>query len=108
VGPPVTLVRDADGIALGGIRLPKVTVPVALNNGANAPASLTNPLSAFCILYGTHAPFYEQKLASLYPTHGSYVSKVTKDVNNLVDRQLLLKEDAQTLLTDASQSAFGK
>jgi Alpha/beta hydrolase domain len=107
-GPPVTLVRDADGIALGGIRLPKVTVPVALNNGANAPASLTNPLSLFCVLYGTHVPFDEQKLASLYPTHGSYVSNVAKEVHDLVDRQLLLKEDAQTLLTDASQSGFGK
>jgi hypothetical protein len=104
----VALVRDVDGITLGGIRLPKVTVPVALNNGANAAASLTNPLSVFCVLYGRHAPFDEAKLASLYPTHGSYVSKVTKEVHDLVDRQLLLKEDAQTLLTDASQSAFGK
>jgi hypothetical protein len=50
LGPPVTLVRDADGIALRGIRLPKVTVPVAVNNGANAAASLTNPLSVFCVL----------------------------------------------------------
>jgi hypothetical protein len=108
LGPPVTLVRDANGIALGGIRLPKVTVPVALNNGANGPASLTNPLSVFCILYGTHAPFDESKLASLYPTHGAYVSKVTKAVNDLVGGRFLLKEDAQTLLTDASRSGFGK
>ena len=61
LGPPVTLVRDANGIALGGIRLPKVTVPVALNNGSNGPASLTNPLSVFCVLYGTHAPFDESE-----------------------------------------------
>jgi Alpha/beta hydrolase domain len=70
VGPPVTPVHDANGIALGGIRLPKGDGPVALNNGTNGPASLTNPLSVFCILYGTHAPFDESKLASLYPTHG--------------------------------------
>jgi len=108
LGPPVTLVRDADGIALGGIRLPKVTVPVALDNGANAAASLTNPLSVFCILYGTHAPFGAAKLASLYPAHGSYVSNVTKDVHDLVDRGFLLQEDAQTLLTDASHSTYGK
>jgi len=107
-GPPVTLVRDADGIALGGIRLPKVAVPVALDNGVNSPASLTNPLSAFCVLYGTHAPFDEQKLSSLYPTHGSYVSKLAKDVHGLVDQGFLLNEDAQTLLTDASHSSFGK
>jgi hypothetical protein len=108
LGPPVTLVRDANGIALGGIRLPKVSVPVAVNNGANGAASLTNPLSVFCILYGTHAPFDESKLASLYPTHGSYVSKVTKTVNDLVGDRLLLKEDAKTLVTDAARSRFGK
>jgi hypothetical protein len=108
LGPPVTLVRDANGIALGGIRLPKVTVPVALDNGSNAPASLTNPLSVFCVLYGTHAPFDAAKLASLYPSHGSYVSKVTKAVNGLVDDGFVLREDAQTLLTDASQSGYGK
>jgi hypothetical protein len=108
LGPPVTLVRDADGIALGGIRLPKVTVPVALDNGANGPASLTNPLSVFCVLYGTHAPFDAAKLASLYPTHGSYVSEVAKAVNDLVDHRFLLREDAQTLLTDASHSGYGK
>ena len=62
----------------------------------------------FCVLYGTHAPFDESKLASLYPTHGAYVSKVTKAVNDLVGERFLLKEDAQTLLTDASQSGFGK
>jgi hypothetical protein len=108
LGPPVTLVRDANGIALGGIRLPKVAVPVALNNGVNGPASLTNPLSVFCVLYGTHAPFDASMLASLYPAHGAYVSKVTKAVDDLVGRGFLLKEDAQTLLTDASQSGFGK
>lgn len=108
LGPPVTLVRDEHGITLGGIRLPKVTVPVALNNGINGPASLTNPLSAFCVLYGTHAPFDAATLASLYPSHGSYVSKVARAVDALVGQGFLLREDAQTLLTDAAQSGFGK
>lgn len=107
-GPRATIVRDADGIALGGIRLPKITVPVALNNGENGPANLTNPLNAFCVLYGTHAPFDQTKLDSLYPSHGSYVSKVAQATNELVDKGYLLKEDAQTLLTDATHSDFGK
>jgi hypothetical protein len=107
-GPPATVVRDADGIALGGIRLPKVSVPVALNNGVNGPASLTNPLSVFCVLYGTHAPFDAAKLHALYPAHGAYVSKVTKATGGLVDDGFLLREDAQTLLTDAAHSDFGK
>ena len=96
------------GTVLGGIRLPKVTVPVALDNGANGPASLTNPLSLFCVLYGTHVRFDQTKLALLYPTHGSYVSKVAKAGQDLVAQGFLLREDAQTLLTDASRSDIGK
>jgi len=107
-GPLATIVRDADGIALGGIRLPKITVPVARNNGENGPADLTNPLSAFCVLYGTHAPFDEAKLDSLYPSHGAYVSRVSQATSELVDEGYVLREDAQTLLTDASQSGIGK
>jgi hypothetical protein len=107
-GPPATIVRDADGLALGGIRLPKITVPVARNNGENGPADLANPLSVFCVLYGTHAPFDQARLDSLYPSHGAYVARVAKATNGLVDKGYLLKEDAQTLLTDASQSGIGK
>jgi Alpha/beta hydrolase domain len=107
-GPPVAIVRDADGFAVGGLRLPRVTVPVALVDGVNAPANLTNPLNAFCVLYGTNRPFSGDKLAELYPTHGSYVSQVTKALDDLVADRLLLREDAQTLQTDASQSEFGK
>jgi Alpha/beta hydrolase domain len=105
---PAAIVRDENGLALGGLRLPKVTVPVAVVNGENAPANLTNPLNAFCVLYGTLEPFDQQKLDELYPTHGSYVSQVTKAVNDLVADRLLLREDARTLLTDATQSSYGK
>jgi alpha/beta hydrolase family protein len=107
-GPPVAVVRDADGFAIGGLRLPKVTVPVALVDGQNAPANLTNPLSAFCVLYGTLRPFSDDMLAELYPSHGSYVSQVTQALDSLVADRLLLREDAQTLQTDAAQSSFGK
>jgi hypothetical protein len=57
LGPPVTINRDPEGFALAGIRLPSVTVPVALNNGVNAPANLGDPLNGFCVLFGTHLPF---------------------------------------------------
>jgi hypothetical protein len=62
----------------------------------------------FCVLYGTHAPFDAQTLASLYPNHGRYVSQVAKAVDGLVDDGLLLKEDATTLLLDAVRSDVGK
>ncbi|HEY1274543.1 MAG TPA: alpha/beta hydrolase domain-containing protein [Thermoleophilaceae bacterium] len=97
-GTTWNIVRDADGFAVGGIRLPSVTVPVALNNGENAPANLTNPLNAFCVLYGTHEPYSPEKLASLYRSHGSYVLRVAAAAARLVRQGFLLREDASTLV----------
>ncbi len=107
-GPPVTVVRDSDGFAVGGIRLPSVSVPVALNNGENAPANLSNPLNAFCVLFGTHLPFDQPELDARYPTHGSYVSKVSHASKAVVDQGFLLPEDRTTLLDTAAHSTIGK
>lgn len=57
-------VRDADGNAKGGIRLPEITVPVAGYNGGS------NGLS------GNTYPFSDSKLQALYPTNEDYVAKV--------------------------------
>lgn len=108
LGPPVTVTRDADGIVAGGIRLPAVSVPVALNNGVNGPASLTNPLSVFCILFGTHRPFDQATLGARYPSHGSYVSKVSHASKALVKQGFLLPEDRTTLDTAAAHSPIGR
>jgi hypothetical protein len=105
---PATIARDSNGIALGGVRLPSVSVPIALNNGQNGAANNTNPLNAFCVLYGTHAPFDPAKLATLYPTHGSYVSQVARAGAALVGDRFLLPEDRATLSTTAAQSTIGK
>ena len=55
--------RDADGIALGGIRTPPVDVPVATLSGAPGP----NP-STICLLLGSTKPFSAARLAQLYPS----------------------------------------
>jgi hypothetical protein len=102
-----TIVRDANGFATGGIRLPKVAEPVALNNGENLPASLANPLNTFCVLYGTHRPYDAAKLTALYGSQSAYVSKVTQTVDGLVQQGLLLRADGDTLLQSARSSSFG-
>lgn len=68
-GDAPTLVRDEFGIAQGGIRLPEVEVPTALNTGINSGAT-------FCVLYGTYQPFDAATLAELYPSRGGYVRAV--------------------------------
>lgn len=63
------MVRDARGIAQGGIRLPEIDAPTALNTGINTGTT-------FCSLYGTYQPFDAATLNELYPTHADYTAAV--------------------------------
>lgn len=67
--PPV-IARDALGLALGGIRLPDIEAPLALNTGSNSGP-------AFCLLFGTHVPFDDATLRQLYPRRGDWISAFT-------------------------------
>lgn len=102
--PLATIARDGDGLARGGIRLPSVAVPIALNNGENTPADQSNPLNGFCILFGTHRPFDPATLAARYRSHGAYVSAVSHAGRALVEQGFLLPEDRTTLLLAAAHS----
>jgi hypothetical protein len=100
-GPPANLVRDANSIAEGGIRLPDVEVPTALNNGINNPANLDNPLNAFCVLYGTHTAFTQSRLNDLYYSDRDYRQQVTDVVQRLEDQHFLLPADGKVFLDEA-------
>jgi Alpha/beta hydrolase domain len=100
-GPPATFVRDQNGIAEGGIRLPDVEVPTALNNGVNAPANLDNPLSVFCVLFGTHVAFTQDQLGGLYDSDKEYRQQVGDDVKLLEDQHFLLPEDGKVFIEEA-------
>jgi hypothetical protein len=104
-GPPATFVRDQNGIVKGGVRLPDVAVPIALNNGVNGPASLANPLSVFCVLYGTSIPFTQAQLSALYPSNAVYRAKVAADVARLIAERLLLPADGLTLIEQAQHTS---
>jgi hypothetical protein len=105
-------VRDADGNAVGGLRLPHMT---ALDKGGEVGAPLGTYDGAdfaqtnfFLWLGGHFTPFDSAKLDSLYPTHGSYVERVAKAAHRLVERREILKEDASAYIREASHSTIGK
>jgi hypothetical protein len=98
---PATFVRDSFGIALGGIRLPDVDVPVGLNDGNNSPVNLTNPLSVFCVLWGTHRDFTADQLKSLYRSNADYRVQVVDDVRRLVDQHFMVPEDGLFFINEA-------
>lgn len=105
-GPPANLLRDANGIAEGGIRLPDVEVPVGLNDGVNSPASLDNPLSSFCVLYGTHRDFTRAQLDALYYGDSDYRRQVADDVRRLEGQRFLLPEDGRVFVDAARDRRF--
>jgi hypothetical protein len=88
--------RDADGIALGGIRTPPVDVPVAVLS--SAPGS--NP-SIICLLLGSTKPLPASRLAQLYPSRAEYVRRYNADADAAIKAGFVLAEDRAALLAYA-------
>jgi hypothetical protein len=92
-GPTPTVGRNADGIALGGIRTPPVDVPVATLSGVPGP----NP-STICLLLGSTKPFTTARLAQLYPTRAQYVQRYDADTDATIKAGFALSEDRAALI----------
>jgi Alpha/beta hydrolase domain len=101
VGPPAVAVRDKFGNALGGIRLAEHAVPTATNTGLNTGAG-------FCRLYGSHEPFDQATVASLYPTHAAYVAAVRDVTERNLKAGYILKVDADQTISAAERSDVGR
>jgi hypothetical protein len=83
------IVRDAHGIARGGLRLPEVEAPLAANDGsANG-------------LMGSNTPFDAETLRALYPTHQTYVDKVAAAARAAADLGVILPAVAEDYMREA-------
>jgi hypothetical protein len=105
-------VRDADGNAVGGIRLPHMTatdssgeIGAPLGTYLGIDFAQANGSVAFG---GRFIPFDSAKLSSLYPNHGTYVERVAKAARRLVKRREILQGDANAYIREASSSTIGK
>ncbi|HYR95670.1 MAG TPA: alpha/beta hydrolase domain-containing protein [Candidatus Binatus sp.] len=101
-GAAHSIVRDAHGNALGGIRTPQVDVPIATLSGEGQTGSL------LCLLFGTTVPFDAATLASLYPDHRSYVSAYSRATRRAMRAGFILKHDAKLMRAAAAASAIGR
>ena len=63
--------------------------------------------ASFCGIAGYEAPFSQAQLDSLYPTHGAYVVRVTKDALRLAAQRYLTLPDALRIIREAAQSDVG-
>jgi hypothetical protein len=88
-----TIVRDANGNALGGVRSPILQAPTASHSGTgNSGPSIE------CRLSGTMTPFTPAQLSARYPTHAAYVAAVSVAALSDVARGYLLPQDAAELI----------
>src|SRR5690606_15442611 len=94
-------VRNEMGLAQGGIQLPQMRVPTAINTGDNAGQT-------FCFLFGSHQPLEEAQLRSMYRSHNRYVTLVSAAVALNVSRGYLLPGDGLVEVIDAARSDVAK
>jgi hypothetical protein len=97
-GNPAEVVRDANGIAKGGIRLPQAEVPLAQNSAI--------PLAddVFSYLRGSCHPFPAEKLRALYKNKSGFLEKFEAAARRAVAAGVLSPRDVAGLVAEAGGS----
>ena len=98
-GDPADVVRDDNGIARGGIRLPQVEVPIATNSAVPAPNSALGFLGGSC----QHFP--AEKVRALYGDIDTYLSRFEQASRAAEKAGVILPRDVQPLI-DEARTAF--
>jgi hypothetical protein len=98
---PVVYKLDPNGNAIGGVRSPQVDAPIAvLGSQGNS--------GGFCFLFGSTVPYSAAHLASLYKTHGQFVSAWARAIHEDQAAGFLLPADAVELLHSAAVSQVAR
>lgn len=92
-----TIARDADGIAVGGIRLPPVAVPTETLSGEPGPTG-----GVICLLLGSTVPFTPAQLSARYPSRPAYQEAYREATNASIAGGWALPEDDQALAAEAN------
>ena len=101
LNPDRSIVRDAYGNALGGVRSSYLDVPIA-RYIAVAPPRAGGFNRNF---YGLEVPLPKETLLRLYPTHADYAAKARASVDALVKARWLLPADGEALKREAEAAA---
>jgi hypothetical protein len=87
------VLRDDDGIALGGLRTPPVDVPVDVLSGeAGTGGGIT------CMLFGSTTPLSDERIAELYPTRADYEAQYEASTDATIQAGYVLEADRAALL----------
>ena len=97
-GDPADIVRDADGIAKGGIRLPQVEVPIATNS------AIPRVPDIFGILGGSSHPFSRADLIARYGDRAQFLAEFEGAAKRAEASGVLLARDVHALGNEAANS----
>jgi hypothetical protein len=89
------IVRDADGIALGGIRTPPVDVPVDVLSGVRGSSE------PICQLLGSTTPLSDERIAELYASRAEYEAEFEASADEAIAAGFVLADDRDALLAYA-------
>ena len=106
---------DADGIDLGGVRLPEVSVPLATLTGWNLRDAQRGAPAEIAEFYGSTFPFLKTRearttahdprpsIAERYPSREEYLKRVDAAADDLIGRRFLLPQDRDFVVQRAAQ-----
>jgi hypothetical protein len=95
-----TVLRDAAGEVIGGIRLPQFAAPKAFHLASN-------PGPGFCTLAGHHRFYTPAEMKSRYGSKARYLLQVGASTWDNVRRGYILPHDALDVLHDAARTRVG-
>jgi hypothetical protein len=97
-GEPPAVVRDEDGIARGGIRLPQAEVPLA----QNSTIPLTDDI--YAVLGGSSHAFPREKVHARYGSQAAFLAQFQAAAARAVEAGVLLPRDVPALVAEASDT----
>jgi hypothetical protein len=95
-GSPPQIVRDADGIARGGVRLPQADVPLAHNSAVQRSPDV------FARLVGSYEPFAAEEVHRRYGSRNRYLARYEEAARAAVAAGVILPRDVEPLLAEAA------
>jgi Alpha/beta hydrolase domain len=106
---------DADGIDLGGVRLPEVSVPLATLTGWNPRAPERGASDQLSEFNGSTFPFAKNKdarmqthdprlsIAERYPNREQYLERIQRAADDLIRRRFVLPQDRDYVIERAAR-----
>ena len=85
--------RDADGIALGGVRTPPVDVPTRILSGEKGPSD-----EVICLLLGSTKPMTGGTARRALPVASEFEQRYDAAVDDAIEAGSVLEEDRDALL----------